>query len=79
MKKLTLCVGLRHLARFPQSVRLLSLASAYLLLLVLAAPAWSGEKYVKSDSPVFLEATPDRALDYFVVQLPSNQFGTIQL
>ncbi len=77
MKKLTLGVGLRHLLRFRQSVRVLSLTSAYVLLLVLAAPAWPGEKYVKSDSPVFLEATPDRALVYFVY--PRPQPGTVKV
>ncbi len=77
MKKLTPGVGLRHLARFHQSVRVLSLTSAYVLLLLLASPAWPGEKYVKSDSPVFLEATPDRALVYFVE--PSPQPGTVKV
>ena len=77
MKKLTPGIGLRHLARFHQTVRLLSLTSAYVLLLVLAAPAWPAEKYVKSDSPVFLEATPDRALVYFVYPRPKP--GTVKV
>ncbi len=77
MKKLTLRVCLRHRARFRQCVRLLSLTSAYVLLLGLAAPAWPEEKYVKSDSPVFLEATPDRALVYFVE--PSPQPWTVKV
>ncbi len=59
MKKLSPCSDLRHRAGSPQYLRVLSLTSACLLSLFLAAPAWAAEKYIKSASPVFLEATPD--------------------
>ncbi len=64
MKKLTPGVGLRHLARFCEYVRVLSLTSAYLLLLVLAAPAWSAEKvsangWVGIDQGALVSTRPD--------------------
>ncbi len=79
MKRLTICVYLRHLARSCRDVRLWSLASACLLFLAFAGPAWPGQKYVKSDSPIFPQVQPDRALVYFVVE-PSHQLaGTIEV